>query len=253
MQIHAIAALADNYIWALVHEGKAIIVDPGEAAAALDFLQQHNLALQAILLTHKHADHVDGVPELVAAYPAVPVYAPLEAKHYATAVVAPGATATVAQWPTSFTVHASCGHTAGHLSYVDATVLLCGDALFSCGCGRLFEGTPADLAASMDLFLSLPPSLQICCGHEYTLGNIAFAKAVEPDNAELRAWAAKAMQLREQGQPTLPTTLEFESQVNPFLRAAVPTVHQAAANYAGHELTDTTAVLAALRSWKDNF
>lgn len=254
MKIHALSALADNYIWALCEGPATVLVDPGEAQPALDFLAAAQRTLTAILLTHKHADHIGGVAQLRAAYPAAVVVAPATEGHeHATRTVAAGETLTLAGWSASFSVHATPGHTTGHLSYADSDVLLCGDALFSCGCGRLFEGDAADLAASMQVFQALPDALQVCCGHEYTLTNIAFAQAVEPANRELATWATQAAELRARGAPTLPVTLAHERAVNPFLRAAVPAVHAAAAQHAGHELADETAVLGALRAWKDHF
>lgn len=254
LSITAIKALADNYIWALEREGNVLIVDPGEATPVLAHLAAGQRKLTAILITHKCTDHVGGVAGLLTTHPGTEVIAPAtEGNEHATITVGNGDQVTPQGWPTTFAVHGTPGHTAGHVSYSGDGVLLCGDTLFSCGCGRLFEGDAADLARSMATLAALPDDLLVCCGHEYTLANIKFARAVEPGNASLETWEATATGLVADHLPTLPVTLGQEKENNPFLRADVPAVRAAAAAQAGKELHGAATVLGVLRTWKDGF
>ncbi len=259
MKLIALPAFSDNYLWLWQQDQLAVVVDPGDAAPVLQALAKEGLKLAAILVTHHHADHVGGVRELQLATGAQvfgpareEVPAPFTPVMQGDALELLGQTVQVLDVP---------GHTAGHVAYFLANaphnpVLFCGDTLFSGGCGRIFEGTPAQMLASLDLLASLPASTQVCCAHEYTLSNLRFALAVEPSNTDLQTYMAQCQQLRAEGIPTLPAQLGHELQINPFLRARHPDVRHAVAQHAGlsaTEQTDDVAVFAALREWKNDF
>lgn len=251
MPLSALPAFDDNYIWLLRDaRGRALVVDPGDAVPVLDALA--DTPPLAILLTHHHGDHIGGVDALRAAWPEVPVYAPEEARiPQASDRVADGARLAIGDW--RFAVLAVPGHTRSHVAYHGEGLLFCGDTLFSLGCGRLFEGTPAQMHASLARLAALPGDTRVCSAHEYTLGNAAFALAVDPGNPDLRARAAEVRALRASGRPTLPSTLAQERACNPFLRCDAPAVRAAAERHAGHPLADAAAVFATLRAWKDGF
>jgi hydroxyacylglutathione hydrolase len=252
-----IPAFADNYIWLLHADGRAAVVDPGDAAPVLAVLEREGLALTAILTTHHHGDHVGGVTSLLARFP-VPVFGPARER-------IPGLTRALVQddvvkvpgLPLRFAVLDVPGHTAGHIAYfgdVDGQPsLFCGDTLFAGGCGRLFEGTPAQMWTSLSSCARLPAATHVYCAHEYTLANLRFAAAVEPHNAALAARQLRDADKRARDMPTVPSTLADEIATNPFLRAGVAEVRAAAQRRAGRELVDDTAVFAALREWKDQF
>jgi hydroxyacylglutathione hydrolase len=145
------------------------------------------------------------------------------------------------------------GHTRGHIAYYGAETLFCGDTLFACGCGRLFEGTPEQMHASLQKLAALPENTRVYCAHEYTLDNIRFARAVEPDNAALAARERQERSRRDAGRPTLPTTLALERSTNPFLRCTAPSVIAAASRHSGAPLSDPVRVFAAIRGWKNQF
>lgn len=258
MQLHAIPAFTDNYIWALVEGDRSVVVDPGDAAPVLRFLGERRLALEAILITHHHPDHIGGLAELLRAQ-AVPVYGPAaEAARIRLLSRALGDGEVVEVLGRRFDVLAVPGHTLGHIAYYgppqnDAGVLLCGDTLFSAGCGRLFEGTPEQMHRSLQRLAALPPATPVYCTHEYTLANLAFAQTVEPDNGDIAAHLDRVREWRAADRPSLPSTLELELRINPFLRASEPAVRHAAEVRAGQALTSATAVFAALRRWKDDF
>ena len=253
LQITAIPALEDNYIWAACKGNNAIIVDPGEARPVLEFLG-NDLKLRAIFITHSHVDHVEGVQELSDAHPKAMVYHPDATANENTDIrLQDGDEARPHFFDMTFSVIATPGHTRDHISYVGNDVLFCGDALFSCGCGRLFEGNQNDLADTMSKFEKLGHSLKVCCGHEYTLSNIAFARAVEPNNEDLKSWEREAKALRGENKPTLPVTLGDEFKRNPFLRASEKSVNESASKHAGKELKSKSEVLGELRAWKDGF
>lgn len=256
MNLVALPAFADNYIW-MLHDGlEALVVDPGEASAVLDALQTRHLTLSRILVTHHHMDHVGGLMGLHGALQG-------EVLGPATEVIPPpflpvrgGAHTT---WRNAhIDVLDVPGHTAGHVAYVvrpaDASpaMLFCGDTLFSGGCGRLFEGTAEQMYRSLQCLSALPGDTLVCCAHEYTLSNLRFALAVEPDNRALVEHQAHCALRRAAGQPTLPSTVALERQINPFLRCEHPAV-VAAAQLHGATGTTPVEVLAALRTWKNTF
>lgn len=253
IELLCLPAFSDNYIW-MVHDGRsAVVVDPGDGAVVRQALAQRQLDLRAILVTHHHADHTGGVQDLRGLLQG-PVYAPArEQTPEPRQAVAGGQ---------SFHLLGSLvrvldvpGHTAGHIAFVmepegQAPILFCGDTLFSGGCGRLFEGTPAQMHASLEALAALPSRTRVCCAHEYTLSNLRFARTVEPGNPALAAYQDHCAQRRAQGEPTLPSTIDTERQVNPFLRCHVPEV-MASAQAQGAQGSDPVAVLAALREWKN--
>jgi hydroxyacylglutathione hydrolase len=252
-----IPAFTDNYIW-LVRDGPhAAVVDPGDATPVLAFLERENLELSAIINTHHHADHVGGNAALLARFP-VPVFGPArETIPGRTHALAEGDEITVPGlgWP--LRVLDIPGHTAGHIGYVgdDAGegVALVGDTLFAGGCGRLFEGTPAQMAASLAKLAALPGRTRVYCAHEYTLANLRFALAVEPGNAALRERLGRDREKRDRGLPTVPSTIADERATNPFLRASEPAVFAAAEAHARRPLADAVDAFAVVREWKNGF
>jgi hydroxyacylglutathione hydrolase len=261
MTLHPIAAFTDNYIW-MLHDGRrAVVVDPGDAQPVLVELARLNLALQAILVTHHHPDHVGGLADLLSQHPAATVYGPTRERiPVAATAVSDGDEFRVLDRPVR--VIDVPGHTKGHVAFFlgaqptpegrDTPILFCGDTLFSGGCGRLFEGTPAQMHASLAALAALPGPTRVCCAHEYTLSNLRFARTVEPDNAALAAYEARCVALREAGLPTLPSSIEVERAINPFLRCEAPGV-VASARQRNADAVDAVAVLATLREWKNVF
>jgi hydroxyacylglutathione hydrolase len=251
LEIVPVKAFKDNYIWTLRDGKRAAVVDPGDARPVLDYLAREKLDLVAILATHHHADHVGGIRELLELGP-VPVFGPRgEPIETLTRAVGEGDTVTIPELGLSFAVLAIPGHTRAHIAYYGADCLFCGDTLFACGCGRLFEGTAEQMYASLEKLRALPDSTRVYCGHEYTLANIGFARSVEPGNAALGAREARDRKLREAGKPTLPTTLGEEKATNPFLRCLEPAVVESANKYLGARASDPVRVFAAIRDWKN--
>lgn len=257
MHIIPVPAFRDNYIW-LVHDGRhALVVDPGDAAPVEAALSRLELELGAILITHHHPDHVGGVARLLARG-RVPVFGPAgEAIDGVSHPVVDGDVVRIAAPEIGFRILDVPGHTAGHVAYVGTDIepglVFCGDTLFSAGCGRLFEGSPTQLARSLGKLAALPPDTRVYCTHEYTLSNLAFARAAEPENAERDAYAQHCETLRARGEPTLPSTIGRERAINPFLRCDRPSVAATVAAHVGRPMQDATECLAALRAWKDGF
>jgi hydroxyacylglutathione hydrolase len=256
LQVTAVPAFTDNYIWLIhgLHDAAQVVaVDPGEAGPVLKSLDQFGLALRGILLTHKHNDHVGGVVELLDRFD-VPVFAPrLDPTPAQPVRVSEGDRAEFAALGLYFDVLDVPGHTLGHIAYVGHGAVFSGDTLFSAGCGRLFEGTPEQMSASLAKFAALPPATQMYCGHEYTVSNLRFAQAVEPENRAVQEYLELCLRLRSKDEATLPSTIRQERNVNPFLRCDEGIVKQAAERHAGHGLQSHVQVFATLRAWKDGF
>jgi len=253
VSIHAIPAFRDNYIWALENGTHAAVVDPGDAAPVESFLEKRNLQLAAVLATHHHADHVGGLPALVAHW-RCPTFGPAhEVPSGIDTRLAEGDRMTIPRLGIALGVLDIPAHTAGHIAFVGEDMVFCGDTLFACGCGRLFEGSAAQMADSLAKLARLPAATRVYCGHEYTLANIRFAEAVEPDNRKLAERKVRESAKRERGAPTLPSTIGEELATNPFLRCAEPEVVASAERHAGRKLGDPVAVFAEIREWKNSF
>ncbi|MBC6414629.1 MAG: hydroxyacylglutathione hydrolase [Chromatiales bacterium] len=259
-QVQAIPAFTDNYLWLLKNDygHNAAIVDPGDATPVIATLQKNALELSAILITHHHADHIGGIAELIKHYPEARVYAPKDSRiPMVDYVVDEGFSFTLSFLPASFEVIEVPGHTATHIAFYSEAVgsvaprLFCGDTVFACGCGRLFEGSASQMHSSLSKIKALPPDTEIYCAHEYTLDNIQFAKWVEPDNVDLLAREKEAKALRTAGKYTVPSQLAYECKSNPFLRFDQPNVKAAAERHVGHALANEAEVFGVLRNWKD--
>jgi hydroxyacylglutathione hydrolase len=258
MNLIALPAFTDNYIWMLDDGQRAIVVDPGESAPVIDALESRQLALAAILVTHHHGDHVGGVDALRSRLQGPVIGPKRERIPEPYRPLADGDR--IETLGLQFEVVDVPGHTSGHIAYYlpagggndGAPVLFCGDTLFSAGCGRLFEGTPAQMHRSLSRLAALPGDTRVCCAHEYTLSNLKFAHAVEPANADIAAHTDWCLAERAQGRPTLPSSIARETRINPFLRCNDPTVARSAIAHGG-ESDEPVAVLAALRQWKNDF
>ncbi|MGI2261021.1 hydroxyacylglutathione hydrolase [Shewanella sp. GXUN23E] len=256
LMITAIPAFDDNYIWCLSRPGhdRVWVVDPGDAQPVLAFLQEHRLQLEGILITHHHSDHTGGIGQLKAQFEQLAVWGPDNPQIPGITLalpdneqrVLPGLDVTVR-------VLAVPGHTLDHLAYVCDGNLLCGDTLFSAGCGRMFEGTPEQFTRSLARLAELPAQTKVYSAHEYTLSNLRFAGAVDAGNPVIAAYQQECEALRAQGQPTLPSSMARELSCNPFLRLNDHHIRQALTQHWDQEITDTVRAFALLRRWKDNF
>lgn len=256
MRLNALPAFDDNYIWTLTgDDGRALVVDPGDAAPVLAAAED-GLRPIAVLVTHHHADHIGGLAELLQRWPDLAIHAPRDPRiAIATHRVSEGDSVVVGDW--HFDVLEVPGHTRSHIAFhnrhLDEGLLFCGDTLFSLGCGRLFEGTPAQMLASLERLAALPGGTRVCCTHEYTLGNAAFALTVDPDNRALQDRVDAVCALRAASTSTLPSTLALEMAANPFLRCDTPAVRDAIAARLGRMPADRIETFAELRRWKDGF
>ena len=255
LSVLTVPAFNGNYLW-LIHDGvHAAVVDPGDAAAIFAALDAHRLSLVAILLTHHHADHVGGVADLLQRFK-VPVFGPRhEPIANVTDPLAEGDTVAIPALSLHFSVLDVPGHTSGHIAYVEHEQgwLFCGDTLFAGGCGRLFEGTPAQMIESLSKLAALPDATQVYCAHEYTLSNLRFAREVEPENAALIERIRVEQAKRDQGRPTVPSTIGLEKLTNPFLRYRQPSIGQRLTTAGRLDGTEPIAVFAALRAWKNDY
>lgn len=260
LKINPIPAFRDNYIWIIHNAEQAIVVDPGDAPPALKYLQTNQLQLRAILITHHHNDHTGGNSMLLDHFN-VPVYGPKrESISTVTHPVQEGDTVHIPLLSLALEVIEIPGHTRGHVAYFgssqgpqDKNILFCGDTLFASGCGRVFEGTPQQMYKSLQKLANLPEDTLIYCAHEYTLANIAFARTVEPNNADLEKREHRAKQLRSENTPTLPTSIAIEKACNPFLRCHQQEIIKTASQYAGKMLNEPIDVFSTLREWKNCF
>lgn len=249
-------AFTDNYIWMLTTENSTgiVVVDPGDADVVIQAIKTYQQPLVAILLTHHHPDHTGGVKQLTEMY-SIPVYGPenspfKDISHPLTdqmEICILGETLIVKEVP---------GHTLDHICYfqpTDTPQLFCGDTLFLAGCGRLFEGTPAQMLGNMNYFETLSPNTNIYCTHEYSLANLAFAAAVEPNNKDIQQVTEKCRTLRAANKPTLPSSIAQELKINPFMRSQNPDVQTAAQSYKKTNINTALDAFTAIREWKNNF
>ncbi|HTV94672.1 MAG TPA: hydroxyacylglutathione hydrolase [Steroidobacteraceae bacterium] len=259
--VRAVRAFADNYIWLIEAprlENHVVAVDPGEAAPLLAELERSGASLAAILLTHHHPDHVGGVAELLRACARVGapprVIGPADDRiPVRIETVGEADRCELPDLGLGFDILHVPGHTLSHIAFRGHGALFCGDTLFSAGCGRMFEGTPRQMNASLSRLRDLPPETLMYCGHEYTAANLRFALTVEPDNGAALEYRDRVAKMRDQGRPSLPSQIGLERQVNPFLRCDVAAVRAAAAAHAGRALERAEDVFGALRAWKDQF
>ncbi|MBE2259371.1 MAG: hydroxyacylglutathione hydrolase [Rhodobacteraceae bacterium] len=248
-----IPAFKDNYIWLLRKGASAAVVDPGDARPVIAALERQGLSLTTILVTHHHADHQGGVGDLLERFPAAEVFGPAaESITGVTHRVHGGETIRAAFCDVEWQVIAVPGHTLGHVAYYGAGCLFCGDTLFAGGCGRLFEGSAAQMADSLDRLAALPDDTVVYCAHEYTEANLRFALAVEPGNRCLKSRVNEVAVARAKGWATVPSTIALEKASNPFLRCGEPEVVASAQRRKADAIGDV-AVFAALRDWKNSF
>lgn len=252
MNIQAIPAFEDNYIWLIPYGGRAAVVDPGDAAPVINTLVQLGLTLGAILITHHHRDHTGGIADLLDRYPGARVYGPAnEQIPHLTSPVHEGDTITLGKF--QLTVLEVPGHTIGHIAYSGEGALFCGDTLFTAGCGGLFGGTAQQLHNSLNKIKKLPINTLVYCAHEYTLSNLRFAQTVEPNNRQILQRRLIDEQKRQRGESTVPATLALELETNPFLRCDKETVQRAARAFSGQALDSEAEVFRIVRYWKDTF
>ena len=253
LSIIPIPAFDDNYIWLLHNKRYAVVVDPGDATLVIETLKRLNLSLSAILITHHHWDHIDGVSALLAHQEAstpISVYTPqYENYNFKHTPLAEGDEIVLPDIAQNFRVMWLPGHTLGHIAYMNNEYLFCGDTLFGAGCGRLFEGTPNQLLSSLNRLKSLNGNTKVFCTHEYTAENIAFALTLEPDNANLIQRKMDVQTLKAQKLPSLPSTIELERETNPFLRCSQRTIIKNSQSKNSDELS----VFTALRTLRNHY
>ena len=256
LNVHPIYAFSDNYIWVIHNHTHAAVIDPGVASPVIEYLLSKKLQLSAILITHHHHDHTGGNTELLQSFD-VPVYGPHnESIATVSHPLREGDQVNLEEMSLNLIIIDTPGHTRGHIAYYGSNpfnMVFCGDTLFACGCGREFEGTTQQMYQSLQKLSQLPGDTLIFCSHEYTLGNIQFAKVVDPKNSQLIDFEIAARELRNRNVPTIPTPLTLERKINPFIRCEQQEVINSAQNYSGKLLPDPVAVFTALRAWKNHF
>ena len=249
-------AFDDNYIWVIEspNDSSIAVVDPGDADVVEHYLTDANKTLAAILVTHHHRDHTGGVEQLKSRY-SVPVYGSSDSKF-------PGVTHpqsdgdSIELFGEKLSIKAVPAHTLDHIAYLvngDTPQLFCGDTLFLAGCGRLFEGSAHQMQVAMDYFASLPDNTEVYCTHEYSLANLTFAKAADPENSDIDQAIARCQQMRADNQPTLPSTIAEEKKINPYMRSREAALIASASQYSQQTISAGVETLAALREWKNNF
>lgn len=255
IRVEPIPAFRDNYIWFIIHEQsrKVAIVDPGDAGPVLDRIRSDKLIPTAVLITHHHPDHVGGIGGITAQFH-IPVYGPVhEQIPGRTHALKEGDTVELQEFNLRFDILDMPGHTSGAIAYYGHGMVFVGDTLFLSGCGRLFEGTPQQMYDSLSKLSRLPDETKIYCAHEYTLANLNFARAVEPENRDIQLQIEDCRALRDRDIPTVPGTIAMEKRVNPFLRVSQDAVVQAACRHKEQQLKGQVEIFAAIRKWKDNF
>ncbi|MCX7554082.1 hydroxyacylglutathione hydrolase [Marinicella sp. S1101] len=253
IQINPIPIFNDNYVWVIDNGTHAVIVDPGKAEPVNDYLQQHQLKLSAILITHHHWDHINGLETLIAQHQCSS-FGPVEDRiEHISNRVKEGDVVNLPELDLSFRVIETPGHTTSHICFFGNDLLFCGDTLFSMGCGKMFEGTPEQYIHSLNKLKELSPETMVYCTHEYTLSNIAFAQRIDPDNEAIAKKKSKSEQLRSHDLPTLPFKLSDEIKLNPFLRTDDQAFRDALSTKKNVKLDDEASFFAFLRTAKDNF
>jgi hydroxyacylglutathione hydrolase len=254
VKIVPIKAFNDNYIWCLRKDQSCVVVDPGDAQPVIEYCKRHGLVLTDILVTHHHWDHTGGLSDLLNAFPELNIYGPHnEQIAHITKRLSEGDEVELNSLELRFRILEVPGHTLDHIAYHGDIGLFCGDTLFSAGCGRLFEGSPQQMHHSLGKLCTLPGHTHVYCTHEYTLANISFAEQVEPNNQALMDYKGWAESKRIELKPTLPSSIDEQKAINPFLRGKSDEVIQSAEAYAGKSLNTAEDVFAVLRGWKDNF
>ena len=258
--VTAIKAFNDNYIWALANNNneKIALVDPGDAAVCIEYIEANNLILSTILITHPHSDHVGGIEKLLEYAKtkswSVAVYGPANERIAQLDVtLKENDIVTLAELNCQLNLLDLPGHTKGQIAYYNNDMVFCGDTLFSGGCGRLFEGTPEQMHNSLTKLANLPKNTLIFCAHEYTQANLAFALALEPKNSDLHSYAEQVKLKRQQKQATIPSNIGLERKINPFLRCQESSIIHAERAYTNQKKSSDSEVFAAIRAWKDNF
>jgi hydroxyacylglutathione hydrolase len=257
-RVQAIKAFNDNYIWSVEKNGYCALIDPGDSQVCINYLQEQQLKLSAILITHHHRDHTGGIAELLAYSKEhcldVVVFGPEQEQTGCEHLkLTDGDRISIPGLELEFNVFDVPGHTLGHIAYYNENWLFCGDTLFSGGCGRLFEGSAEQMHSSLAKLASLAPTTEVYCAHEYTSANLTFARAVEPDNQSLINYQQQVQSLRSTNKSTIPSTIGLEKKINPFLRCHEPQIKSSAEHYLGTKLENDVQILKAIRQWKDNF